>query len=272
MSATLAPTLNGWPFVRFKARIDAIRFLMGIGYERAIEYPWIFNALQIDSSNRVIDIGSGTSVFPLYVHGTTGAAVHCMDFDRSVLRLADYARKCGFDESLRNETLVIRQVDGFPLPYPDGYFDRLSCISTIEHSPNDSDTACMQELIRLVKPGGRLAFSVPIAPRHQDVFVNADVYNRKYGGEPVFYERHYDHRTIHERLIRPSGAKLLSMEAFGEPTFQFGAQVAFRPGVGLEGALRPFRWTMPFFAHRFIKPVPIQTPPPRSFCCFALEK
>ena len=30
--------LNGWAFVWFKAKIDFVRFLMGIGYERAIEY------------------------------------------------------------------------------------------------------------------------------------------------------------------------------------------------------------------------------------------
>lgn len=264
--------LNGWPFVRFKAKIDVVRFLMGIGYERAIEYPWVFRELQAATTDRVIDIGSGTSIFPLFVHATTGATVHCMDFDRSVLRLADYARKCGLEASLKAETLVIRQFDAFPLPYPDGHFDRLSCISTIEHSPNDSDTACMQELVRLVKPGGRLVFSVPIAKAHRDVFVETDVYNRKYVGKPEFYERHYDQRSLQDRLIGPSGARLVAMEAFGESGFQFGAKVAFREGIGLEGALKPLRWTMPFFARRFIRTVSLETPPPRSFCCFALQK
>ena len=272
MRETSAQELNGWPFVRFKLRIDLIRFLMGIGYERAIEYPWVFRELQVEPAHRVMDIGSGTSIFPLFVQATTGATVHCMDFDQSLLRLEGYARKAGLGAALHQEKLVIRQFDSFPLPYPDGYFDRLSCISTIEHSPNDSDTACMLELIRLVKPGGRLVLSVPIAERHKDVYVTSDVYNRKFGGEAIFYERHYDRTSLHERLIGPSGATLLSLDAFGEPGFEFGRRIAFKPWIGVEGALRPFRWALPAVAHRLIKRVALEAPPLRSFCCFALRK
>jgi ubiquinone/menaquinone biosynthesis C-methylase UbiE len=272
MAPATRTALNGWPFVRFKARIDLVRFLMGIGYERAIEYPWVFRELHIETGHRVMDIGSGTSVFPLFLHSTTGALVHCMDFDRSVLKLKDYADKCGLGESLRNGTLVIEQFSSLPLPYPDGYFDALSCISTIEHSPEESDTQSMLELIRLVRKGGRLVFTVPIASRHSDIYTNADVYNRKFGGDPVFYERHYDRTSIYERLIRPSGATLLSIEAFGEPGFEFGRQIAYRPWIGMGGLLKPFRWTMPLFAHQFITPVPLENPPLRSFCCFVLQK
>jgi SAM-dependent methyltransferase len=264
--------LDGWPYVRFKARIDAIRFLMGIGYERAIEYPWTYRALRLERGQRVIDVGSGNSVFPLYLHATTGATVHAMDFDRSVLRLTGYAEKCGLGPSLQNETLVIRQCASLPLPYPDGYFDALSCISTIEHSPEDSDTASMMEMMRLVKKGGRLVFSVPIAASHKDVYIDADVYDRRYSGKPVFYERHYDSGSIYDRLIRPSGGSLLSLQAFGEPHFEFGRRIAYRPWIGMGGVLKAFRWTMPLFAHRFIVPVPLENPPLRSFCCFALEK
>ena len=267
-----AATLNAWPYVRFKARIDVVRFLMGIGYERAIEYPWVFHALQINEEDTVIDVGSGTSIFPLFIQAFTGATVHCMDFDRSILRLETYAEKCGLGDALHNGKLVIKQCSSLPLPYADGYFDKLSCVSTIEHSPDDSDTASMLELVRVVKTGGRLAFTVPIADRHRDVFLDSDVYNRKYRGEPVFYERHYDSRSIHERLIRPSGATLVGLQAYGEPGFEFGRRIAYRGWIGMGGLLKPFRWAMPYFAHRFIQPVAIEQPPLRSFCCFTLQK
>ncbi len=273
MDATpLGRGLNGWPFVRYKAKIDVIRLLMGIGYERAIEYPWVLRALEASTGQRVIDVGSGNSVFPLYLHATTGAIVHCIDFDKSVLRLRGYAEKCGLGDAVRDGGLVIHQIASLPLPYDDGFFDGLTCVSTIEHSPEDSDTATMRELMRVVKKGGRLAFSVPIAATHQDVFIDADVYDRSYTGAPVFYERHYDSRTIRSRLIDPSGARLLALDAFGEPGFEFGRRVAYRAGIGMGGLLKPFRWAMPFFAHRFIQAVPIERPPLRSFCCFALQK
>ena len=272
MESVSRSPLDGWAFVWFKARIDFVRFLMGIGYERAIEYPWILRELQVGADQRLIDVGSGNSVFPLFVHSKTGAAVHCVDFDRTVLRLERYAEQCGLGESLRNGRLVVQQISSLPFAYPDGYFDCLSCVSTIEHSPDDSDTATMAELMRLVKPGGRLAFSVPIANRHTDVYVKSDVYDRKFGGAPVFYERHYDSVSIYERLIGPSGATLLSLQAFGEPGFEFGRRIAYRKWIGLGGLLKPWRWTMPGFAHRFIKPIPLEHPPLRSFCCFVLQK
>ena len=113
---------------------------------------------------------------------------------------------------------------------------------------------------------------MPIAAEHRDIFLDGDVYNRAYQGKPVFYERHYDSRTLYERLIRPSGATLLSLQAFGEPGFEFGRQVAYRKGIGMGGLLKPFRWAMPLFAHRFITEVPLDRPPLRSFCCFTLQK
>lgn len=264
--------LNGWPYVRFKARIDFVRFLMGIGYERAIEYPWIFHALDLNERHRFIDIGSGNTIFPLYVKQATGAMVHCVDLDTSILTLSGYAKKAGLGDALQNGTLVIRHLPDSRLPYPDNFFDRLACISTIEHCPGDTDTQTMRELVRVVRPGGTLAFSVPISAAHQDVFVQGQVYNRKYAGEPVFYERQYDARSLEDRLIAPSGAELIALQAFGEPGFAFGSRVAYNRYVGIGRLLKPLRWTMPAFAHRFIKPIPLENCPPRSFCCFALRK
>ena len=174
---------SAWAFVRFKARIDWLRFAMGIGYERAVDYPWIFSELELGPKDRLIDVGSGATVFPLFVRAETGATVQCIDYDANVLRLKRYARKCGLGEALDDGTLVIQQVSGGRLPFPDSAFDKLSCISTIEHTPDERDTEAMLELFRIVRKGGRLAFSVPIAVKHTDVFVSADVYERKFRWE-----------------------------------------------------------------------------------------
>lgn len=263
-------SLNGWPFVKYKARIDLPRFLMGIGYERAIEYAWIFRALGIRRAHKFIDIGTGTTSFPLYVKHHTGAEVHAVDLDASILRLIDYAKKAGLGSSVADGTLVIRHIAEPTLPYPDETFDRLACISVIEHSPDDG--VALREMLRVMKPGGILGFSVPIDARHRDVYVEESVYERKFGGQALFYERQYDHQTIFERLIEPSRAELLDLQAFGETRFQFGQRVVYHPKYGIESLLKPLRWTLPAFAHRFIQPVALQNPPPRSFCCFALRK
>jgi ubiquinone/menaquinone biosynthesis C-methylase UbiE len=160
---------SAWAFVRFKARIDWLRFAMGIGYERAVEYPWIFRELELGPTDKLIDVGSANTVFPLFVRAETGASVHCIDYDAKILRLRTYARKCGLGEALDDGTLVIQQVSGRRLPFPDSAFDKLSCISTIEHTPEEGDAEALLELFRIVRRGGRLAFSVPIAAKHTRV-------------------------------------------------------------------------------------------------------
>lgn len=45
------------------------------------------------------------------------------------------------------------------VPYPDGYFDGLLLLDVIEHVPNEQ--AVVDEIARLLRPGGRLVLSVP---------------------------------------------------------------------------------------------------------------
>lgn len=49
--------------------------------------------------------------------------------------------------------------DGTRLPFPDDTFDRIICSEVLEHIPDD--TAALRELFRILKPGGRLAATVP---------------------------------------------------------------------------------------------------------------
>jgi SAM-dependent methyltransferase len=49
--------------------------------------------------------------------------------------------------------------DGTCLPFPDDTFDRIICSEVLEHIPDDE--AALRELLRILKPGGRLAATVP---------------------------------------------------------------------------------------------------------------
>jgi len=49
--------------------------------------------------------------------------------------------------------------DGFRLPFADGAFDKVICAETLEHVHDDR--ALVRELVRVLKPGGTMAVSVP---------------------------------------------------------------------------------------------------------------
>ena len=60
----------------------------------------------------------------------------------------------------------------FDAPFPDNTFDRITCVSVLEHilKPEEPHAhyPCLRELRRILKPGGLLAVTV-------DYFVNPEV-------------------------------------------------------------------------------------------------
>ena len=49
--------------------------------------------------------------------------------------------------------------DALELPFSDDTFDRIICSEVLEHIPND--TGAIEELVRVLKPGGSIAVTVP---------------------------------------------------------------------------------------------------------------
>jgi hypothetical protein len=71
-------------------------------------------------------------------------------------------------------------------------------------------------MVRVVRPGGLIVLTVPFADAYFETFVSSAVYERSYRGQPVFYERHYDHVTLAQRLTDTPGTRLTSLELCGE--------------------------------------------------------
>jgi SAM-dependent methyltransferase len=61
------------------------------------------------------------------------------------------------------------------IPYPDGFFDLVTCLDVIEHTPDD--VRSLRELLRVVRPGGRLVATVPA---YQLLWSSHDVANQHY--------------------------------------------------------------------------------------------
>ena len=134
-------------FYLFNGRLGLRRIIAGIDYYRCLENPLVFNNLELISGLTLLDIGSGTAIFPLFA-SSKGVHVLATDIDDSVLKLREVAEKIGIAKCHAEIQ------DARNLSYPDNHFDRVSAISTLEHIPNDGDSKAVKEMSRVLKKGG----------------------------------------------------------------------------------------------------------------------
>jgi O-antigen chain-terminating methyltransferase len=163
-AAYLAELLEREPFAHVRALDDALAFVRretgrprelhapAHADERAIEIPWVL--ARYAGERRVLDVGT---VFaePAYVAGLHELAI-------PELVTVDLAPGATVVADVRD------------LPFEDGRFDLVLCVSTLEHigrdnavyavdAPRDEegDEAALRELRRILAPDGRLLVTVP---------------------------------------------------------------------------------------------------------------
>jgi SAM-dependent methyltransferase len=120
---------------------------------RLIEYDFAHSYIDTSSKKIILDIGSADTNFPLEL-ANKGHEVYSLDIIQR-----DYNEKIKF---------VSGTVEN--LPFKNNFFDVITAISTIEHiglgrygdpiSP-DGDINALREIERVLKPGGKLIFTIP---------------------------------------------------------------------------------------------------------------
>ncbi len=137
----------------------------GIGLdERCVEYPWLMAYLQSDPEI-VLDAGSALNHAYMLEHPV---------FEKKKLHILTLAPEvsCFWKKGISYLFEDLRRI-----PVKDAYYDTIVCLSTLEHVGFDNTTythdeahreqrptdfiAAMQELSRVLKPGGRLFLTVP---------------------------------------------------------------------------------------------------------------
>jgi SAM-dependent methyltransferase len=116
--------------------------------------------LDLARGERVLDLGCGAGrhAFELMRRGATVVAL-----DRGRDGLDAVRATCG---AMRDAGELPSpdvggpvQGDALTLPFPDGSFDRIVAAEVLEHIP--ADEAALAELVRVLRPGGRMAVTVP---------------------------------------------------------------------------------------------------------------
>ncbi|HET7321899.1 MAG TPA: class I SAM-dependent methyltransferase [Longimicrobiaceae bacterium] len=127
--------------------MDALVAQEGVSYlhpGKRWEYPWALERADLEPGSRVLDAGSGDSIFPIYL-ARHGYRVTAVDLAFS-----------GTLDALHGVDVDYVRADLTSLPQPDESFDAVFCISVIEHLPEGRIPFAMQQMRRVLKPGGRL--------------------------------------------------------------------------------------------------------------------
>lgn len=165
-------------------------------WSRAWEYPWAVIEAGLAPAAagrlRLLDVGGGGSPFGPWL-ATRGHEVHVADPSLDQGRDFAWDPKRGVYRNARTVAkravfalLGVRSLWGLPggaaddgslhyhafgaqaLGFPDAHFDRVFCLSVIEHIPHDLWPACVREFERVLRPGGRLVMTMDMETHEAD--------------------------------------------------------------------------------------------------------
>lgn len=108
------------------------------------------------------------------------------------------------------------------LSFLDGEFDVVCSISVLEHiyPETGGDVIAIRKMARVLKPGGRMVFTVPYTKKARVEYKMGTVYERQADkNEKVFFQRWYDRETLEYQLFKPSGLTPTDIYYIGEKVF-----------------------------------------------------
>jgi 2-polyprenyl-3-methyl-5-hydroxy-6-metoxy-1,4-benzoquinol methylase len=158
---------------RFQKIMNRLECYIGtgpIGPNKYWEYPWILANLKLKKGMSILDVGCGKSPIQ-FLLADLGCNVYAIDPNENV-EWHGINRKLA---KLFNCNIEYRKEGGESISYHNNTFDRVCCISVIEHCNISIQRKILAEMIRVLKPGGLCVITVDYAiPRSKDAH-NFDV-------------------------------------------------------------------------------------------------
>ncbi|WP_018681688.1 class I SAM-dependent methyltransferase [Actinokineospora enzanensis] len=187
---------------------------------RTFEYPWAFHAAEIRPGMRVIEVGGGLSGFQ-FVLARNGCEVFNVDPATSV----NWTFVPGNSWSLSQENIDLLNVEFDTdvrlvparlqdAPLQAGSFDRVFCLSVLEHVDLAEGQGVLKRAEELLAPGGRCVLTI-------DLFLDLKPFG-------VLDSNHWGTNIDVRELVAATGLELVHgdrAELFGFPEFDRDALV-----------------------------------------------
>jgi len=156
--------------------------------------------LGLRPGDRLVDVGCGIGRHVLELSKVRGCHVG-VDQDRIDLMKALYWSVAMCIEGKAPRRIQAAQADATVLPFVDAAFDRVVSTEMLEHVPDDR--AVLGELVRVLRPGGTLAVSVPAETSERILWRLSAQYRNAVGGHVRIYSHQGLTRLVEEAGLRP---------------------------------------------------------------------
>lgn len=138
-----------WLYDLTASRYDGIKQFDEVVEQFFVARP-LLTRLHPVPAPRILDVATGTGRLPLFVLNEPTFNGRVVGLDASARMLGQAAGKL---RPFRGRAALV-QATADALPFPDNSFDAVTCLEALEFFP--SDTAALQEMVRVLRPGGTL--------------------------------------------------------------------------------------------------------------------
>jgi ubiquinone/menaquinone biosynthesis C-methylase UbiE len=147
-----------------------------------------YERLRVGPGDRLLDLGSGGGRHAFEAM-RRGASVVAVDSDRAAAKdcAAFMVALMDEPETAGGGTGAMAVGDGLDLPFPAASFDRVIAAEVLEHVPDDR--RAIAELVRVLRPGGTLAVTVPRWFPELICWALSDDYHQVPGGHIRIYRK-----------------------------------------------------------------------------------
>ncbi|MEW6237666.1 MAG: methyltransferase domain-containing protein [Candidatus Omnitrophota bacterium] len=262
-------------FIRFLMRFDPLFWRESYAYHKTREAILASNTLAFGAPRRLLDIGTGKNLLPLY-WASQGCDVTIMDgsfYGFSLLRHSrNFMNRRAFSYSAE-----FAMGDARRLPFADNVFDGVSALCVIEHIPADGDAECMREIFRVLRPGGRAIVTVETSAAFSEQWMEVpyEIGYQAQGASPTktdweeVFCRNYSPAEMMNRLAAAAPWRVVEIAYYDDGVFPIRRWLDPFRSSWRAAFLRPLQ---PLLSATFYRNKSNENLTPSSIGCLILEK